>query len=174
MHPPGRTFQKTLVSAGVLLVALVAYWPATSALVDYWLDPNSGGSHGLLIVILCGWLLWRASPKLADVPQRVSPLGCGLLALSGVAWLIFLKAGIQDLQLLMLPAILFLSVYAAAGWRAAWVLGFAIGGTLLLPVGYVYARLVKAMPDASGEVAYRDGGARRSDRNAERDRFCCS
>lgn len=34
------------------------------------------------------------------------------------------------------------------------VLGFAIGGTLLLPVGYVYARLVKAMPDASGEVAY--------------------
>src|SRR3954464_10546062 len=34
------------------------------------------------------------------------------------------------------------------------VLSFAIGGTLLLPVGYVYARLVKAMPDASGEVAY--------------------
>ena len=34
------------------------------------------------------------------------------------------------------------------------VLGFAIGGTLLLPVGYVYARLVKAIPDASGEVAY--------------------
>jgi basic amino acid/polyamine antiporter, APA family len=34
------------------------------------------------------------------------------------------------------------------------VLGFAIGGAMLLPVGYVYARLVKAMPDASGEVAY--------------------
>ena len=34
------------------------------------------------------------------------------------------------------------------------VLGFAIGGALLLPVGYVYARLVKAIPDASGEVAY--------------------
>ena len=34
------------------------------------------------------------------------------------------------------------------------ILGFAIGGALLLPVGYVYARLVKAMPDASGEVAY--------------------
>jgi basic amino acid/polyamine antiporter, APA family len=34
------------------------------------------------------------------------------------------------------------------------VLGFAIGGALLLPVGYVYARLVQAMPDASGEVAY--------------------
>jgi len=34
------------------------------------------------------------------------------------------------------------------------ILGFAIGGVLLLPIGYVYSRLVAAMPDASGEVAY--------------------
>jgi amino acid transporter len=34
------------------------------------------------------------------------------------------------------------------------VLGFAIGGALLLPIGYVYGKLVAAMPDAAGEVAY--------------------
>lgn len=34
------------------------------------------------------------------------------------------------------------------------VLGFAIGGALLLPIGYVYGQLVSAMPDAAGEVAY--------------------
>jgi len=34
------------------------------------------------------------------------------------------------------------------------VLGFAIGGILLLPIGYVYGKLVAAMPDASAEVAY--------------------
>ena len=34
------------------------------------------------------------------------------------------------------------------------VLGFALGGILLLPIGYVYSKLVMAMPDASGEVAY--------------------
>src|SRR5437588_1745408 len=34
------------------------------------------------------------------------------------------------------------------------VLGFAIGGALLLPLGYVYGKLVMAMPDAAGEVAY--------------------
>lgn len=34
------------------------------------------------------------------------------------------------------------------------VLGFAIGGILLLPIGYVYSRLVTLIPDASGEVAY--------------------
>lgn len=34
------------------------------------------------------------------------------------------------------------------------ILGFALGGTLLLPIGYVYGQLVAAMPDAAGEVAY--------------------
>ena len=34
------------------------------------------------------------------------------------------------------------------------ILGFAIGGVLLLPVGYVYSRWVAAMPDAASEVAY--------------------
>lgn len=34
------------------------------------------------------------------------------------------------------------------------VLGFAIGGALLLPIGWVYGQLVIAMPDAAGEIAY--------------------
>jgi APA family basic amino acid/polyamine antiporter len=34
------------------------------------------------------------------------------------------------------------------------ILGFAIGGLILLPVGYVYARLVIAMPDSASEIAY--------------------
>ena len=34
------------------------------------------------------------------------------------------------------------------------LLGFVIGGSLLLPIGWVYGKLVIAMPDAAGEVAY--------------------
>jgi basic amino acid/polyamine antiporter, APA family len=34
------------------------------------------------------------------------------------------------------------------------ILGFAVGGVLLLPIGFVYGKLVMAMPDAAGEVAY--------------------
>jgi basic amino acid/polyamine antiporter, APA family len=34
------------------------------------------------------------------------------------------------------------------------MLGFAVGGILLLPVGYVYGQWVKRLPDASGEAAY--------------------
>jgi APA family basic amino acid/polyamine antiporter len=34
------------------------------------------------------------------------------------------------------------------------VLGFAIGGLVLVPIGYIYGRLVMAMPDAASEIAY--------------------
>ena len=34
------------------------------------------------------------------------------------------------------------------------ILGFAIGGVLLLPIGFVYGQWVMMMPDAAGEVAY--------------------
>ena len=34
------------------------------------------------------------------------------------------------------------------------LLGFVIGGSVLLPIGWVYGKLVVAMPDAAGEIAY--------------------
>jgi basic amino acid/polyamine antiporter, APA family len=34
------------------------------------------------------------------------------------------------------------------------VLAFLLGGLMLLPIGIVYGHLVKAMPDAAGEIAY--------------------
>src|SRR5437867_10427794 len=34
------------------------------------------------------------------------------------------------------------------------ILGFATGGLLLLPVGYVYGQWVQRLPDAAGEAAY--------------------
>ena len=38
------------------------------------------------------------------------------------------------------------------------LLGFAIGGALLLPVGWVYGKLVIAMPDAAGRDRLHLGG----------------
>lgn len=40
------------------------------------------------------------------------------------------------------------------GGPAGAMLGFALGGILLLPVSYVYGEWVKRLPDASGEAAY--------------------
>jgi APA family basic amino acid/polyamine antiporter len=42
------------------------------------------------------------------------------------------------------------------------LLGFVIGGALLLPIGWVYGKLVLAMPDAAGEIAYTSAAFPRS------------
>ncbi len=40
------------------------------------------------------------------------------------------------------------------GGPAGGVLGFLVGGIILLPVAYIYGQLVMAIPDAGGEIAY--------------------
>jgi basic amino acid/polyamine antiporter, APA family len=42
----------------------------------------------------------------------------------------------------------------ARGGPLGAVLGFTVGALILLPIGYVYGQLVKAIPDAAGEAAY--------------------
>lgn len=44
--------------------------------------------------------------------------------------------------------------WLARGGPFGAMLGFALGGILLLPVGYVYGQWVKRLPDAAGEAAY--------------------
>ena len=40
------------------------------------------------------------------------------------------------------------------GGPAGGILGFLIGGIILLPVAYIYGQLVMAIPDAGGEIAF--------------------
>ena len=44
--------------------------------------------------------------------------------------------------------------WLARGGPAGAILGFALGGIALLPIAYVYGRLISRRPDAAGEVAY--------------------
>ena len=44
--------------------------------------------------------------------------------------------------------------WLARGGSLGAMLGFALGGILLLPVGYIYGQWVARLPDAAGEAAY--------------------
>src|SRR6201984_3422633 len=77
-----------------------------------------------------------STPPLARKLRVVDYFALGWGTMVGVGWLV-----VMDDWLLR-------------GGPLGGVLGFAIGGALLLPIGYVYGQLVAAMPDAAGEVAY--------------------
>jgi APA family basic amino acid/polyamine antiporter len=64
-------------------------------------------------------------------------LGFGTMV--GVGWLVLMDDWLQR------------------GGPAGVILGFAIGGAVLLPIALVYGRLVVAVPDAGSEIAYTAG-----------------
>jgi len=116
--------------AGLLLATVLAYWPTSSALWHFWIDHPYWGAHGLLVAALAVWLVYRARPRLAGAAIRPLPWVLVPLLIASVALLYFWRSGAQQLQLLMLPALMLLGVLAAFGVQVARVLA--------IPVGFLY------------------------------------
>jgi EpsI family protein len=131
LRPGGLRGQRNdIVCAGLIASVIVVYWPSALALWDFWTNVNHAGAHGPLVGLLCMWLLWRARHRVASASVRPSRVAAGLLFLSSVAWLVFWRAGIEQLYILLLPLMMGLAVFAA--------LGFAAAREIALPLGYLY------------------------------------
>jgi len=74
--------------------------------------------------------------QLARTLRTVDYFTLGFGTMVGVGWLVVMDDWLER------------------GGPLGGVVGFAIGGALLLPIGYVYSRLVLAIPDAASEIAY--------------------
>lgn len=130
MQESAPTLRNALLSARLIAIAVLAYWPSTVALWGYWTNDNYSGTHGFLVVPLAALLLYRARHRLAAVRVWPSRVACGLLLLCSIAWLVFWRAGIQELHLLLLPVLMGLAVFAALGFQAALLVAF--------PLAYLY------------------------------------
>lgn len=124
------TLRNTLLSAGLIAIAVLIYWPSTAALWHYWTNDNYVGAHGLLIVLLAVWLFFLARRRLETVRTEPAAYPGVVLLVSSFLWLIFWRAGIQELHLLLLPVLMGLAIWAALGYSAALAVAF--------PLGYLY------------------------------------
>jgi exosortase len=114
------------IFALVVVVTLV-YWPSAAVYRHEWLDfRNITFTHGFLILAVCLALVIRARGELAAAPVRVSPPALAALALCIVAWLVCYRASVQDLHITIFPAIVWLAVVAAFGWRLGLLLAFPV------------------------------------------------
>lgn len=119
--------RNTLASAGLIAAAVLVYWPSSAALWNYWRNDNHSGAHGLLVVALSAWLLFRARDRLTACRPQPSALACVALCATSISWLVFWRAGIQELHLLLLPVLMEVAICAALGWSAALIVAFPIG-----------------------------------------------
>lgn len=118
-----------IVICGLLLLALAAMWPDAVALARTWQEKYDY-SHGALIVVIA--LLWfvqlRNRINTADI--RPAWPGLPVLVIALLTWLIAYRANSEMLQELLLPIILWLVAWTAAGPKIA----LLVAG----PIAYLY------------------------------------
>lgn len=120
--------RRTAVRVGLMLLVVAAlYWPDTSTLALYWAHKDVNAQSGMLISLLSGFLLFRARERFERVAIGPVPWAGVPLMVCAAASLICWRAGIQTLQLLFLPLILWLALLSVFGSQIARTAGFAIG-----------------------------------------------
>jgi EpsI family protein len=144
-------------------VVSVAYWPSPAVLLDQWSDfANITYTHGWLILAVCAVLLWRERGALAAAPAAPQPLAQLGLLVASLAWLVCYRGGIQDLHVLIFPALFWLAATAAFGVRVGGLLGFPTAffcfalpswGQLATPLQELTVRVMGAVLDLTGPHA---------------------
>jgi len=71
-----ETSRRTIVTQGIVLAVLVAvlYWSTIGGLVKQWWT-DSDYSHGFIVVIFAGYLLWRSREQWKQTEIRPSVAG---------------------------------------------------------------------------------------------------
>jgi exosortase A len=103
-----------------LIAVLAACWPTFVALHFQWTDwAATTWTHGYLLALACAWLLWRDRQAIGNLPA--SPRAGFVLPFLGaaVAWLFAVLSGVQTVEFILLPLLMWLAVLATLGWRVA-------------------------------------------------------
>ena len=164
---PGPTAHRLALVFGLVAVATLACWPSATTLFTQWTDgQNPSVSHGSLIALICVGLIVRARHDIARSDARASLPGFVALVGCSVAWLIFWRASLSDLHMLLYPALIWLAILAAFGGAIARVLLFPVGffvfslpiwGALVGPLQSLTTKAVGVLALVSGLPAYIEG-----------------
>lgn len=156
---------------GLLTLAVVAvwagywYWDTAAAMVSTWRASDTY-AHGLLVVPVCAWLVWRARAALASVQPRWDLAAVPLIALSGFGWFLGELAGARVVQQFALVAMVPLTVWTLLGRKAIRTLAFPLAflffavpaGDFLIPwLMETTAWFTDFALRASGVPVYREG-----------------
>jgi exosortase A len=127
-------------SAGPLFLLLLAvlfalYWGTASSMAEIWWRSETF-AHGLLVVPIFAWLVWRKRVALSNVTPQPCQWGLAALALCQAGWLAAEVAGVQVVSQLAFVAAIPALVIAVLGWRIAWVIAYPLAFLFLgVPMG---------------------------------------
>jgi exosortase A len=155
-----------LIALGAVFAWVVAWYHGTAAeILEIWWRSETF-AHGLLVLPIFGWLVWRDRDRLAG--EALSPCRAMSvpLALAGLMWLLGALASVASVTHFALALLLVFSLVGMLGLRLSRRLAFPILflffgvpiGEFLLPVMMKYtAMFTVAAVRMSGVPVYQEG-----------------
>jgi exosortase A len=157
------------VSAAVAALGCVAllaiFRDTTASLVHTWWNSETY-THGLLILPISIWLVWRRRAELRGLPARPAPAVLVLFAGAAAVWALAALVGVRVGEQLALVSMLGLLVWAVLGHRLARQLAFPLlflflavpmGQDLVPPMMEFTATFTVNMLQLTGIPVYREG-----------------
>ncbi len=119
----------------VTFVILGIYSETATSILLTW-ESSQAYNHGYLIVPISLALLWRKRRELACIAPRPDSIGFFLVGLAGACWLVAMAGQVQILKQYSMVAMIFATVVALAGRRAAAAMAFPLAFLLFtVPFG---------------------------------------
>jgi exosortase A len=111
----------------VLLTVFVPawYWTTSWSMVLKWWT-NETYAHGLVVLPVSLWLVWRSRAQLAALPLRPAKWAIAALGLAGFAWLLGALGDAVGVQQAAVISMIVLAIVATAGMDVTRVLAFPL------------------------------------------------
>jgi exosortase A len=166
LNASASAWRRSLPALLVLLVAVVLLYRDTFwGMAQIWLRSETF-THGLFVLPISLWLIWRSRAELQPLQARTAPsVLIAVLAVAGV-WLLGELVSVNSVTQLSAVVLLVLAVFLMLGWRVAWAMIFPLGflffavplGEFLMPQFMQWtADFTVSALRLSGIAVYREG-----------------
>ncbi|WP_139379427.1 exosortase A [Zoogloea sp. LCSB751] len=155
-----------LIALGVVFAWVVAWYHGTAAeILEIWWRSETF-AHGLLVLPISAWLVWRSRDRLVGEVLRPCWIMSVPILLAGMAWLLGELASVASVTHAALALLLIFSLVGVLGLHLSRVLAFPILflffgvpiGEFLLPIMMKYtAMFTVAAVRTSGVPVYQEG-----------------
>lgn len=132
----GEGFVAVALATGLVFAWVIAWnFQTARDMARVWWNSDTY-AHGMIVVPVFAWLLWRARPRLAGLRLRPEPWFAVPIVLAGLLWLMGRLVGVAAASHFALVATLVLALVGVLGRQVARVLMFPLAFLMFaVPIG---------------------------------------
>lgn len=121
--------------AGTFAWVIAWFWPTAAAIASIWWRSETY-AHGLAVLPIFAWLVWRARERIGELRPRPLPGMALVILAAGLTWMVGELAAVAAASHFALVALLAAALVGMLGWKLSRVLLFPLAFlAFAVPIG---------------------------------------